>query len=289
VRRPTAAVLIVGALLGVGVLLLRRDARVEEVPRRKTVPLYSTAPSETTPAEPSDPPTIGTPPAPPPSVSPVASDPQRPGVVRGRVEVRGPAPRRKRSPLEADPRCQALHAEPLYSDTLVRAPDNHVRWAFVRVKSGLEGRTFVAPSVPVTLAQIGCRYEPHVLGVQVGQPLVIVNHDPLLHNIHAFPFINQAFNFGQPTPGAEETKTFSAPEIFSVRCDVHPWMSAWIAVVEHPYYAVTDGAGRYALPEMLPGPYVLEAWHESCAPVSRRIDLTGGDGVELDFVLDLRK
>ncbi len=191
--------------------------------------------------------------------------------------------------MDADPYCTALHAEQVYADTLVLDAKNNLRWAFVTVKQGLEGRTFTAPAAPVTLAQEGCRYEPHMLGLQVGQPLVIVNRDPLLHNIHALPFVNQGFNFGQPMQGLEQTKIFSAPEILSVRCDVHPWMSAWIGVVEHPFYAVTDAGGRYALPELLPGRYRIEAWHEACEPVSREIDVTAGNGLDLDFVLDLRK
>ena len=230
-RRAAAGVLIAVALLGAGMFLLRREPRVEEAPRIKPAPELPTP--ELKPIEPSAAPVV-------------IPDTPKPGPVRGRVQVRGPAPRRKRIKMDADPRCMAMHAEPIYSDTLVLDAEQNVRWAFVSVKQGLEGRTFPVPAVPVTLAQVGCRYEPHVLGVQVGQSLVIVNHDPLLHNIHALPFRNQCFNFGQPMQDLEERRTFRVEEMVSVRCDVHPWMSAWVGVVEHPYYAVTDAGGRYA-------------------------------------------
>jgi hypothetical protein len=286
-RRATAAVLIAVVLLGAGVVLFRREPRVEEAPRAlREHPAIPVPPSpEPKAILPQDVP------SPPPTAAPhvVAPDPPKPGLIRGKVQVKGAAPRRKPIRLDADPRCEALHAEPLYSDTLVLDAESNVRWAFVSVKEGLKGRTFAAPAVPVTLAQIGCRYEPHVLGVQVGQPLVIVNRDPLLHNIHALPFRNQGFNFGQPMQDLEERRTFRVEEMVSVRCDVHPWMSAWVGVVEHPYYAVTDPEGRYALPELLPGHYVIEAWQESCEPVSREIDVTAGNALDLDFVLDLRK
>jgi plastocyanin len=191
--------------------------------------------------------------------------------------------------MDSDPACSALHAEAVLSDALVVDAESRVRWAFIRVRSGLEGRTFAAPADSVILAQEGCRYEPHVLGIQVGQPLVIVNQDPLLHNVHALTFVNGGFNIGQPTRGLETTKTFTAPEIIPVRCDVHPWMSAWIGVVDHPYFAVTDAAGKYSLPALPPGTYRIEAWQEACEPVSKEIDVTSGAGLDLDFVLDVRK
>jgi hypothetical protein len=191
--------------------------------------------------------------------------------------------------MDADPACASLHAEPPLSDVLVRDAENRARWVFVRVTGGLEGRTFPAPAVPVILAQVGCRYEPHLLGIQVGQPLVIVNQDPLLHNIHALSFVNHAFNFGQPTRGLEERKIFTAPEIIPLRCDVHPWMSAWVGVVDHPYYAVTDAEGAYAIADLPAGRYRIGAWHEACDAVSVEVEIRAGIGADLDFVLDVRK
>jgi plastocyanin len=191
--------------------------------------------------------------------------------------------------MDADPACASLHAEPPPSEGLVRDAEDRARWVFVRVTAGLEGRTFRAPEVPVLLAQAGCRYEPHLLGIQVGQPLVIVNQDPLLHNVHALSFANAAFNIGQAMKGMETTKRFTAPEILPVRCDVHPWMSAWVGVVDHPYHAVTDAAGAYAIPDLPVGRYRLGAWHEACDEVSKDVEIGAGSGTDLDFVLDVRK
>jgi hypothetical protein len=295
-RWPSGAVLIAAAVLGAGVFLLRREPPVEAGPRANREPSVAVLPpppseQELKPTEIPAPASSAAPSTPvaAPFTRAVAPALPKPGFVSGTVTVAGGSPRRKPIRMDADPACAALHAEQVLSDTLVRDAENRARWAFVRVKAGLEGRTFAPPALPVMLAQVGCRFEPHVLGVQVGQPLVIVNQDPLLHNIHAHSFVNHAFNFAQPLRGLEETKTFTAPEMIPIRCDVHPWMSAWVAVVEHPYYAVTDGMGAYALPALPPGRYLVEAWHEACEAVSKEIEVTAGDAIVLDFVLDVRK
>jgi uncharacterized protein (DUF2141 family) len=101
-----------------------------------------------------------------------------------------------------------------------------------------------------------------VVGVQAGQDVEIRNSDPTLHNVHAMSKDNPAFNIAQPKKGMTTTRKFTHAETFKVKCEVHPWMSAYIAVFNHPYFAVTGEDGSFSLKSLPPGEYTLEAWHE---------------------------
>src|SRR6185295_3348805 len=106
-------------------------------------------------------------------------------------------------------------------------------------------------------------YLPHVVGIQVGQPLEILNSDPTLHNVHAIPKQNKEFNFGQPNKGMKTARVFDKPEIMvPFRCDVHGWMNAYAGVVAHPFFAVSTADGSFTIKGLPPGAYTLEAWHE---------------------------
>jgi plastocyanin len=102
-----------------------------------------------------------------------------------------------------------------------------------------------------------------VLGIRVGQTIEIVNSDPTLHNVHAVPISNQEFNKGQPFQGMRERQVFTVPEVMvRFMCNVHGWMAAYVGVVAHPFFAVTDDAGKFELKGLPPGTYTIEAWHE---------------------------
>ena len=163
--------------------------------------------------------------------------------------------------MDADPACAA--AGPQTTEYYVVSGDHGLDNVFVFVKSGLGDRTFPVPTTPVVLDQQGCRYHPHVAGVQVGQPLEVINGDDTLHNVHAVPSVNAEFNMGQPIKGMKLTHTFTAPEIMiPFKCDVHGWMNAYVGVVDNPYYAVSAGGGAFELKSLPPGTYEIEAWHE---------------------------
>ena len=218
-------------------------------------------------------------PAPAPKVA--AFVPVKGASISGKVTIKGDVKKRKKIKMDADPKCAALHADSPLMDDIVVDANGGVQWAFVWVKKGAEGKKPADPVAPAVINQVGCRYEPHVLGIVVGQDLLIKNSDDLLHNIHALPFTNKEFNFGQPTKGLEEKKTFTAAEVMvKVKCDVHPWMSAWIGVLEHGFFAVTGADGTYAIPGGLPdGSYTVEVWHEGYKSVAADVDVKGGAGV----------
>jgi hypothetical protein len=115
---------------------------------------------------------------------------------------------------------------------------------------------------------------PRVLGVQVGQQLSIRNSDPVLHNVRAESVVNEPFDVGTPRQNADVTKTFATREVMvPVKCNVHPWMNAYIGALEHPFFAVTDASGRFSIPALPPGTYTIEVWHERFGTQTQQITL----------------
>ena len=189
--------------------------------------------------------------------------------------------------MNADPVC-LKEATSTQTEYYIVGDDGELGNVFIYVKEGLEGRSFPIPSDVVTLDQRGCRYTPHVFGIQVGQTLVIVNNDPTLHNIHATPAANEEFNTGQPIQGMKYERTFSTPEIMvPFRCDVHSWMNAYVGVLNHPYFAVTSENGAFDISNLPPGDYVVEAWHETMGVQTQNVTVGEGATAELNFTFTI--
>lgn len=188
--------------------------------------------------------------------------------------------------MMADPDCLVLHTEAVHTERIVGDGAGHLGNVFVYVKSGLAGATYSAPGDSHLLDQKGCQYFPHVSGLMVGQDLLIRNSDTTLHNVHAIPKVNREFNQGQPIQGMETKKSFSKPEVMiRFKCDVHPWMSSYMAVLEHPFFAVSGADGSFAIENLPEGDYELEAWHEELGTLSQQVTV-GADGVtdvEFDY------
>jgi plastocyanin len=205
------------------------------------------------------------------------------GSVNGVVKYEGQVPTMKQIKMDADPGCAKKHSEAPRSEMLVLGDGNTMANILVRVRSGVSGAQ-KAPSTPVTLDQEGCQYVPHVLGVMVGQELKILNSDGLLHNVHALPKVNQGFNQAMPGSVKEATKVFSKTEPpFKIKCDVHPWMGAWIAVLDNPYFDVTGQDGKFSLDNLPAGSYEIEAWHEKLGTKSAEVTISGDGAETVDF------
>jgi hypothetical protein len=101
-----------------------------------------------------------------------------------------------------------------------------------------------------------------------------------LHNVHTQPEKNAPDNIAEPNID-EKGKRLKVPtdaEYFHVKCDVHPWMSAWIAVIDNPYFAVTDKDGHFTLPKGLKdGHYTLHVWHESLGEQDLSLNVVDGN------------
>ena len=184
------------------------------------------------------------------------------GVIAGRVAFDGVPPTAPPIRVSSDPMCARANAGGIAVENYV-VTDGGLDNVFVYVKDGLGKYAFDVPAEPVKLDQQGCRYVPRVVGVRAGQPIEIGNSDETMHNVHSLPDVNREFNFAQPIKGQKNLETFTAAEIMvRVKCDLHPWMNAYIGVVDHPYFAVTRDGGRFELKNVPPGTYTVEAWHE---------------------------
>jgi len=184
--------------------------------------------------------------------------------VTGTVTFAGNVPNLRPLAMDADPACAKKHSEPVPNEMLVLGSGNTMGNIMVWVSKGLPaGKTWPAPTRPVTLDQKGCMYVPHVMGIMVGQPYRIFNSDGILHNVHALPKINKGFNRAMPPTVKEASAVFDEPEaLFLIKCDVHPWMSAYIGVFTHPFFSATSTDGKFAISGLGPGTYEITAWHE---------------------------
>lgn len=182
--------------------------------------------------------------------------------VTGKASFTGTPPAPQKIDMNADPTCAASGATALTEDVVINS-NGTLKNVFVYVKEGLEGQTFTPSTEKVILDQKGCHYTPHVFGAQVNQPIEILNSDATLHNVHGMPKASKEFNLGMPIQGMKLTRKFDKPEVMvKFKCDVHPWMSAYAGILEHPYFAVTGEDGSFEIPNLPAGNYVLEAWHE---------------------------
>jgi plastocyanin len=208
------------------------------------------------------------------------------GTVTGTITYDGKVPNLKPLAMDADPVCAQKHAgKPQPNEMLALGSGNTLGNILVRVKSGLPaGKTFPAPSEPVVMDQNGCIYKPHVFAVQAGQKLKILNSDGVLHNVHALPASNPQFNQAMPPTRKEAETTFTKPEApFKIKCDVHPWMTAYTAVVDNPFYAVTKDDGKFSIPDLPAGSYEIEAWHEKLGAKTEKVTVGESDSKTVDF------
>ena len=197
-----------------------------------------------------------------------------PGVIAGMITFAGTPPPARPLRMDSDPKC--IPEPGATSELLVVGPGQGLKNVFVYVKDGLGARSYATPTTPVTLDQKGCRYVPHVFGVQAGQTVQITNSDTVLHNVHAMPKTNREFNFGQPANVPLVSRVFDKPEIgLPIRCDVHGWMNAYVNVVSHPFYAVTSDAGGFEIKGLPPGSYTIEMWHEQLGTQAHSVTVDG--------------
>jgi plastocyanin len=224
-------------------------------------------------------------PEPPASGRSPAAPPAGTSAVRGKVVVDGTVPAATMIRIDGDPKCVALaQASSRPAEYVVIGDGQSLQNVFVYVKDGLPPRMYPVPSEAVVLDQQQCRYVPRVLGVQVGQQLTIRNSDPLLHNVRAEGAVNAAFDVGTPVQGMETRRTFATREVMvPIKCNVHGWMTAFIGVLEHPYFDVTDQAGQFSIERLPPGTYTLEVWHERFGTQTQQVTVGTNDSQDLTF------
>ncbi len=206
------------------------------------------------------------------------------GEIKGRVKFIGKGPKAKRIRMDADPVCAASHKEAARAESFIVDANGNLANVIVYLKGvKYDGK---APSNEVIIDQKGCIYSPHVLGVQAGQPVKILNSDATMHNIHGLPKVNKEFNFGMPKSLKEKSIVFDKSEdVFVIKCDVHPWMKSYTQVFDHPYFAVSGTDGSFSIPNVPDGTYEAVAWQERLGDknkLTQSVTVKGGVA-ELNF------
>jgi plastocyanin len=217
-----------------------------------------------------------------PAVTTNPVDPATAGTISGGIRLEGTPPPSEPISLATDAYCMDNGGPTSRADVI--ANNGALQDVFVYVKDGLGNLKFPVPQTPVVLDQKSCTYRPHVFGVQVGQPMEILNSDSTLHNIHAVPVNNREFNRGQNLQGIKHTHTFTTAEVMvPFKCDVHRWMSAFVGVVEHPFYAVSGADGAFELKGLPPGTYTIEAWHEKLGTQTQSVTIGPKETKSISF------
>jgi len=218
--------------------------------------------------------------------APTARAPLGTGVIAGVVKIVG-APTAVTLDVSSVAECAKARAgKPLLSDAFTGA-DGMFADCVVRVVKGAATRGYPVPDEPVILDQVGCRYEPHVFTIRVGQTLLIRNSDPFFHNVNN---PETGINLSMPNTGeVVKKRMFKHPGPSVFQCSVHPWMSAWAVATDNPFCAKTGADGRFSIEALPPGEYTIEAWHEPDmkleAPEPKTIRIGAGEKVEgVEFV-----
>jgi plastocyanin len=204
--------------------------------------------------------------------------------VSGVVKFQGTAPKPTRIDMSADPFCAKAHPTPATTEEVLTDEGGGLENVVVYISDGLGTATFPVPDQPAVMEQKGCQYKPHVLAMRAGQKLDVVNSDATTHNIHPMPNNNREWNISQPH-GVPIEQVFAREEIaISVKCNVHPWMRSYIAVIKNPFFAVTGKNGSFDLKDLPPGNYTLTAWHEKLGTKMQKITVGAGETKTVNFV-----
>lgn len=199
--------------------------------------------------------------------------------VTGTVKLDGKAPEMPKIDMSGVAQCAQQHTAPVMQETVVTGADNGLANVVISVKKeeGVDLPAAGTAPAPAVLDQKGCQYSPHVVAIVAGQELHVKNSDAFLHNVHTLPEKNEAQNMAQPAPGEGKLKSPKEVEYYRVKCDVHPWMGAWVAVLDNSFFAVSDKDGKFSLPKGLAdGDYTLHVWHEKFGEQDVKVSVKDG-------------
>ena len=208
------------------------------------------------------------------------------GSVSGTIAYAGQPPPRAKIDMSADAICFQSNKNARAEHVVVT--DGRLANVFVYVKSGaaVDNFTFGVPATPVVVDQSGCRFVPRVVGLQAGQSLAVLNSDPTNHNVHPVPIKNPEWNQSQPPQGTPIEKRFNQPEIMiPIKCNQHPWMKAWVGVLNHPFFAVSARDGSYRIEGLPPGDYTIAIWHEVLGEQTTSVFIAGREDKTLNFTV----
>jgi plastocyanin len=214
----------------------------------------------------------------------ITAAPDATGSIKGRIRLSGPDPGNRVIRMGMDPMCAKMWAGKKpgpVDEVVVTSTDGGLMNAFVKLEGSFPGTP--VPSQPVQLDQSGCFYKPRVVGARVGQILRVKNSDNLLHNVHSSSSKRNSFNAGQPQAGISSDFKLSDEEMLKIGCDVHRWMTAWVGVVDHPYFAVSDANGSFTIANVPAGKRTISVWHEKFGTLTKSVDVKAGVPTTVDF------
>lgn len=206
--------------------------------------------------------------------------------ISGKVTLTGTPPPEKQ--IVPDAACGKMSPH-LETRHYVVGADHGLGNVFVYIKEGAKSTPPPSEKGPL-LDQKGCQYLPYVMGVQAGQHFDVENSDPLLHNVHALPKVpgNKERNVGQPIPMKTDFMFPKEEVLVQFKCEVHPWMFAYVGVVDHPYFAVTDKDGSFKISGLPAGEYTVEAVHLKAGRKTQKITVGADDKKTVDFTLEAK-
>jgi plastocyanin len=209
------------------------------------------------------------------------------GQITGKIYFHGQKPQVHPIDMGKDSVCTSLHTGPVYAQDGEVNADGTLPNAFIYIKHSSAALPSKPPRNPVTLTQKGCEYDPHVLGVMVGQPFEVINLDPTTHNTHVMAKTNREWNVSQQPGSPSVVRRFQHAEIMiPVRCNVHPWMKAYVGVVDNPFYAITGKDGSFTLKGLPPGNYTIEVWTATFGTQERHVTISAGETATADFTFE---
>ncbi len=205
------------------------------------------------------------------------------GAIRGHIRVNGKLPGNPVIRMGMDPMCAKLNAGKRPVQEIVAATaDGSLANVFVSVQGSFPASP--VPAEPVTIDQRACFYVPRVVGARVGQTIQVRNSDEVLHNVHGVSAHGNGFNVSQPKAGiVQQLQLKNAEIMLPITCDVHRWMTAFVGVVAHPYFATSGVAGTYTIAYVPAGTYTIQAWHERYGVVTQKVQVTAGSTSAVDF------
>jgi plastocyanin len=206
------------------------------------------------------------------------------GAIHGKVVIAGPVTLPKKVDVTID---QYVCGTDKDAGDLLISPQKELRNAVVWLENPPPNAPWPASAKKVEVDQKACVFMPRVVVVPAGGTVDFLNSDRLLHNVHAVPKLNTPFNRTQPKSRTVPV-TFAKPEIVHVTCELHSWMTAWVVVAAHPYYAVTGADGQFAFDNLPPGPYKLQVWHERLGTVPASVTVGNQQPARINVEMKVR-
>ncbi len=217
-----------------------------------------------------------------PSVSATAT-----GQIVGTVKLDGQAPHLKPIDMSKDPACaQARNGTPAAMENVIVGANGGLANVVIYVSQGLTGNEAATPTQAATIDQKACQYVPHVVALSVGQHLTVLNSDKTAHNIHPQPNPaggNAQWNKSQMAGSSPIDVSWNNEEVaIPVKCNIHPWMHGYIAVVKGPF-GLSNDSGSFKLENLPPGTYTLTAWQETYGTQTQKVTVAAGKPATVDF------